>query len=171
MLIEDYSTLIKIKRGKYNEKEIQPRFCQIDTSSQTPDVIHKHPNEYRQDTHTIRTEFSKNGIKTILCTKDNSVGIDEVKKRLKVVNEGDSSFPRLFVSRECKGVIREFSLYSWDAFSSAKVSEKNEMVNRPKKKDDHFMDVIKYEAIKMKIDTGIELEQKSYQEQYPGMGY
>tara|TARA_R110002012_G_scaffold315173_1_gene528627 strand:+ start:452 stop:1930 length:1479 start_codon:yes stop_codon:yes gene_type:complete len=171
MLISDFSNLIKSKRGKNNAKIIEPRFCQIDTSSQTPDVIHKHKDEYREDTHTIRSEFSHNGIDTILCTKDNSTGIDEVKSRLKVVKKNDAYFPRLYVSNECKGVIWEFSRYSWDSFSSAKVSEKNEMINRPKKKDDHFMDILKYECIKMKLDAGVDEDYHQYQEQYAGMGY
>jgi hypothetical protein len=45
------------------------------------------------------------------------------------------------------------------------------MLNRPKKKNDHFMDIIKYECIKMRNDVGSVDEYEEYEDQYEGMGY
>lgn len=174
MIIADFARIIKLKRGKNKNGMINPLYCQIDTSSMKPDVIHKHPDEDREDTHTIRLEFFKNGIETILCTKDNAMGINEVKKRLKVVKTESGEIkrmPKLYVFNTCKGVIWEFSRYSWDSYTSAKVSEKNEILNRPLKKNDHFMDIIKYECLKMRNDIGHEDPEEVYEEQYEGMGY
>ena len=173
MLVADFSRLIKMTRSNGN-KSIAPLYCQIDTSSQVPDVLHKHPDEDREDTHTIRLEFMRNGIETILCTKDNAVGIGEVKKRLKVVKTADGTIkkaPKLKIFKTCAGVMWEFSRYSWDSYSSSKAEEKNEMLNRPIKKNDHFMDIIKYECLKMRNDIGLQIETEEYVEQYPGTGY
>lgn len=168
MLVKDYSRLIHYKRQK-----LVPAFCQIDTSSQKPDVITRHPDEDQENVHTVRMEFMRCGIQTILCTKDNNIGINAVKERLKVVKtrNGDiKRMPTLYVFNDLKGVIWEFSRYSWDSYATAKMEEKNELVNKVKKKDDHFMDIIKYECIKVKSDP---IEDEIYIERtiYDGMGY
>lgn len=169
MIIRDYALLIKHKRGK-----VIPDFTQIDTSSMKPDIISSHPDEDRENVHTVRMEFFNCGIETILCTKDNAVGIESVKKRLKVVKnkEGEiKRMPKLYVFNNCKGVIWEFNRYSWDSFSSAKIEERSEMKNKPMKKDDHFMDILKYECIKLKNDLGTEVEQQQDEALYDLMGY
>ena len=174
MIVADFSRLIKLKRGKHKGSMINPLYCQIDTSSMKPDVIFKHPDEDREDTHTVRMEFLRNGIETILCTKDNAIGVGEVKNRLKIVKTLGGEIkkaPSLLVFKNCKGVIWEFSRYSWDSYTSAKISEKNDILNRPKKKDDHYMDIIKYECLKMKNDMGLHIETFDYVENYPGTGY
>lgn len=150
MLIRDYSILIKGKRGK-----LRPVFTQIDTSSMKPDVITRHPDEDQDNTHTVRLEFLRCGIETILVTKDNAIGIDAVKSRLKVVRLPDGTVkkkPSLYVFDDLIGVHWEFTRYSWDSFASDKIAERREIVNRPLKKDDHIMDIIKYECIKLKTE-------------------
>jgi phage terminase large subunit-like protein len=174
MVISDYARMIKNIRGSNKKGPILPLYCQIDTSSQKPDVINKHPDEDQENAHTIRQEFYRNGIETILCTKDNSIGLGEVKKRLKVVKTVDGTIkrmPLLYVFNTCKGTLWEFGRYSWDSYQSSKIEEKNEMLNRPKKKNDHFMDIIKYECIKMRNDVGSVDEYEEYEDQYEGMGY
>lgn len=174
MVIADYSRMIKNIRGVNRQGMIKPAFCQIDTSSNVPDVIHKHPDEDQENAHTIRLEFFRNGIETILCTKDNSVGIGEVKSRLKVVKNIEGvikRMPKLYVFNTCKGTIWEFSRYSWDSYSTDKMKEKNEMLNRPLKKNDHFMDIVKYECIKMRNDMGLQETTEEYESQYGAMGY
>tara|TARA_R100000458_G_scaffold23150_2_gene20714 strand:+ start:619 stop:2103 length:1485 start_codon:yes stop_codon:yes gene_type:complete len=153
MLIEDYARLIKAKRnGTY------PIYCQIDTSSQTPDVIHKvhsETGEYQEDLHTIRREFDKCGISTILCSKDNNLGINAVKNRLKVVKTKDGVIkrnPKLYVFNNLSGIRYEFKRYSWQAYASDVIAEKKETLNTVNKKDDHFLDCLKYECIKILND-------------------
>jgi len=174
MLVADFARMIKLTRGHVKAFPIEPTFCQIDTSSMKPDVIFKHPDEYQDNAHTIRGEFSRNGINTILCTKDNAVGMGAVKERLKCVKnrEGDvKKPPSLYVFKTCTGVLWEFSRYSWDSYSSAKSAEKNEILNRPLKKDDHFMDIIKYEVLKMKNDTESSIHTEEYEPMFDLMGY
>lgn len=174
MIVADFARLIKMKRGIDRNGMIRPTYCQIDTASMKPDVIFKHPDEDREDAHTIRLEFHRNGIETILCSKDNAVGLGEVKKRLKVVKTSDGTVkraPLIYVFNTCKGVIWEFSRYSWDSYTSAKVSEKHDILNKPLKKDDHYMDIVKYECIKMRNDFGSIESTPEYEEMYNGMGY
>jgi len=177
MIIADFARLIRIKRGITKGGMIEPAWCQIDTSSMKPSVISYKANDETQDeTQTIRLEFFRNGISTILCSKDNAIGLNEVKKRLKVVKTNTGEIkrkPQLYVFNTCPGVLWEFSRYSWDSYSSAKISEKSELLNRVKKKDDHYMDVIKYECIKLKpiVDSPLQETTTEYVENYPGMGY
>lgn len=174
MIVADFARLLKMRRGKNRKGMIKPLYCQIDTSAMKPSVVYKHPEEDQEDNHTIRMELFRQGIETILCSKDNAIGISEVKSRLKVVKTADGTIkrgPKLKVFTTCTGVLWEFSRYSWDSYSSAAISEKNEMINRPLKKNDHYMDIIKYECIKMRNDIGRPVETVEYENQYDDMGY
>jgi len=168
MIIADYARMIITKRDG-----LKPLFCQIDTSSQKPDVIFRHPDEDQENNHTIRMEFQRNGIDTILCAKDNAMGINAVKKRIKVVKTISGEVkrkPKLYVFNDLTGVLWEFSRYSWDTYATAKMQDKKEMINKPLKKDDHFMDIIKYECIKMERQE-IESPEWIDDRKYGAMGY
>lgn len=170
MLVRDFALIIKHKRGNS-----PPSYTQIDTSAETPDVINVHRDEYQEDAHTIRQEFFNNGIETVLCTKDNAVGIDAVKSRLKVVKNRQGEIkrkPKTYVFNDLPGFIAEVLRYAWDSYATSKSGEKKEMINRPLKKNDHFMDVWKYECIKLKHDWGLEDETvEEAMDLYSAMGY
>lgn len=169
MIIKDFVRILKAKRAGQ-----VPKFCQIDTSSMKPDVIYKHPDEDQENSHTIRLEFFECGIETILCVKDNAMGIGCVKERLKVVKNslGDiKRAPMLYIFDDLDGVLWEISRYSWGSFATATASEKNEMINKPLKKDDHFMDILKYECIKLKTDLEDNVQMQEYVDMYGDMGY
>jgi hypothetical protein len=168
MLVRDFAALIRTKRAR-----LVPTFCQIDTSAMKPDVINRHPDEDQENVHTVRMEFHKNGISTILCSKDNAIGINAVKERLKIVKTAKGEikrYPTLYVFDDCKGIIKEFSRYSWDSYATAATSERKELINKPLKKDDHFMDILKYECIKIKSDP-VETAHVEDQTIYNSMGY
>lgn len=146
MPIPNYAKLLITERKGLKEIE----YCQIDTSSQAPIPSQKvHENDDQEDIYTLRSEFYKYGIETILVTKDNQVGISSVKQRLQV---GFDMSPKLLIFKDLEGVKYEISRYSWDMHTSSKVSEKSELINSPHKKDDHYMDILKYECIKRKLD-------------------
>lgn len=169
MLIKAFAMMIKQNRGN-----LVPDFCQIDTSSMKPDVITVHPDEDQDNVMTVRLEFHNNGIETVLVSKDNAVGINAVKERLKTIKTKEGEIkrkPTMYVFSDLNGVLWEFSRYSWDSYTSTKIAEKKELVNNPLKKDDHFMDIIKYECLKIKLEIGDNVEQKDYKEMYGDMGY
>ncbi len=168
MLVSDFSILIKHKRSK-----LVPEYTQIDTSSMKPDVIYKNPEEDQTDVNTVRLEFQRCGISTVLVTKDNATGIDAVKGRLKISKNIEGLVmrkPKLVLFDDLPGINWEFTRYSWDSYASDKISEKKELINSPKKKDDHFMDILKYECIKRKFRLDLERPEE-YEEQFEGMGY
>lgn len=156
MIVQDFARLIKMKRNK-----IAPKYCQIDTSSMKPDIITKHSEEDQEDVNTVRLEFFKHGIETILVTKDNAVGISAVKERLKTVKTISGEIkrnPMLYVFDDLKDVIWEFERYSWGSYLSSKTEERKESVNQPLKKDDHYMDLVKYECLKLKTDIAVQIK-------------
>jgi len=170
LYIGDFAKMIHIKRNK-----IVPLYTQIDTSSMIPDVINKATGEEQEEVHTIRREFYKAGIECVLVTKDNALGIGEVKRRLKVVKTLDGTIkrkPKLYFFDDLAGINWEIVRYSWDSYASARISERNETLNRPKKKNDHFMDIIKYQCIKLLLDyRPIDYEEAGHVELFSGMGY
>lgn len=170
MLVRDFASLIKHRRQK-----IAPVYCQIDTSSMKPDVINIHPDEDQLNAHTIRMEFMNCGIDTILCAKDNAIGIEAVRGRLKTVKTADGTVkrkPKIFIFDDLDGIHWEFTRYAWDSYSSSKIQEKKEMINKPLKKNDHFMDVIKYECIYLKTNFGSDdYVAPETREMFQGMGY
>ena len=169
MLIKDFARMIKAKRNGFS-----PEFTQIDTSSMIPNVIYRHPDEDQANVHTVRLEFTNCGIETILCTKDNAMGLGAVKERLKMVKTKEGVIkrhPLLYVFDDCDQTIWEFTRYSWDSYGSPKISEKKEIVNKPLKKNDHFMDILKYECIKLKLDVSDEPLFHEAPTMYDKMGY
>jgi hypothetical protein len=174
MLVSDFAKLILQKRGS-----LHPDMCLIDTSGETPDVIVKSPYEYQNKSITINSEFKRAGIDTTLVPKDNNVGINEVKKRLKYLIGSDGktliSPPKIyFCSTECKEVDREFMMYSWDSYLSSQAGERKEMVNKVLKKDDHYMDLIKYICLKLFLGNPENKRKEYYQptvELIEGTGY
>ena len=174
MLVSDFAKLILQKRGS-----LHPDMCLIDTSGETPDVIVKSPYEYQNKSITINSEFKRAGIDTTLVPKDNNVGINEVKKRLKYLIGSDGktliSPPKIyFCATECKEIDREFMMYSWDSYLSSQAGERKEMVNKVLKKDDHYMDLIKYICLKLFLGNPENKRKEYYQptvELIKGTGY
>ena len=148
MVISEFAALIKEKRA-YKGKEIKPRYCQIDTSSQMP-IPMKGFGENVQEDFTIRTEFAKAGIPTILCQKDNSIGIAAVKKRLMFNKTAtQKNIAGLYIFSTCTTTVFELRRYSWASHMSAKVEERKGEMNAIQKKNDHLCDIIKYQCIKL----------------------
>jgi len=173
MLIRDFALLIKNSRKEMG-KSIKIDWCQIDTSAMKPDVINIHPDEEQTNVNTVRREFTRNKIDTILCIKDNSVGLDAVRSRLKILRNSEGKVlkkPRFYFFKDLLGTHEQISKYVWESYSSSMVTDRKEMTNKPRKKDDHFCDILKYEAIK-RINKQEE-DKFQYQETeiYEGIGY
>jgi len=174
MIVEDFAKLIHGYKMTRNQITYKPTYTQIDTSSMRPEVSYRRPDEGQEDIQTIRLAFLKSGVPTILVSKDNAVGINAVKGRLKFLRGGDGKMatrPTLMVFDDCRGTCWEFMRYSWDSYMSANTSERNEVLNRPMKKDDHYMDIIKYECIKMANENKQFVPKGTYVPRFPEMGY
>jgi len=182
MIISEFAHLIKQIRGK-----LQIEYTQIDTSANSKIPSQQvHEEEDQENVYTLRSEFQKYGIFTILVSKDNQVGITEVKTRLKYTETMEESVEfkfisskkiptegaRLYVFNDLKGTDWEFKRYAWDSYISSRISERKEQVNDVVKKDDHYMDIMKYECIKRKIDRELlKPQQNNYNYSNKLMGY
>ena len=60
-----------------------------------------------------------------------------------------------YVFNNLSGIRYEFKRYSWQAYASDVIAEKKETLNKVNKKDDHFLDCLKYECIKILNDYEI----------------
>lgn len=97
-------------------------------------VIDPHARDRSKQTgRSDQSEFTKNGIYTILGQNAVQAGINEVKQRLK---DG-----KLVVNSNCRHLIQEFRLYRWKEPSN-RVEKDPEPV--PIKKDDHALDALRY---------------------------
>lgn len=175
MLVKDFCRLILNSRkqigiGKFAKVE----YCQIDTSSMAPDVINIHPDEDQTNVHTVRREFQRHGIETILCMKDNSIGIGQVKARLKTVKTASGKVkrkPSIYFFKDLHGTNDQMSKYVWEGYATEKSKERKEQMNRPKKKNDHYCDIIKYECLKRLIKKPVEEFYQEPDDLYDGIGY
>jgi PBSX family phage terminase large subunit len=89
-------------------------------------------------------EMRNQGVQTKNAKKDVIEGIQKVKARMKVQGDG---FPRLFISRACRNLVKELGLYSW---ASPKMGRSE--LEEPVKANDHAMDALRYMV--MEIDKG-----------------
>lgn len=72
-------------------------------------------------------------------------GVERVKEWLKLRDEGRGRGmqPKLFVTSNCRNVIREFNTYRVKD-QTEKVAERRDPKEEPRKKDDHTMDALRY---------------------------
>jgi phage terminase large subunit-like protein len=97
-------------------------------------IIDPHARDRSKQTgRSDQSEFTKNGIYTILGQNNVQTGIDAVKQRLK---DG-----KLVIQSNCENLIREFKIYRYKEQSKRIESE---VSAEPIKKDDHCLDALRY---------------------------
>lgn len=97
-------------------------------------VIDPHARDRSKQTgRSDQSEFTKNGIYTILGQNAVQAGINDVKTRLR-----DNT---LSVSSNCRYLIREFHTYRWKEMSHRIEQDQQP---EPIKKDDHLLDALRY---------------------------
>jgi len=72
-------------------------------------------------------------------------GIEMISERLRI--QPGTGKPKLFIFSSCKNIIKEFEGYEWDDKRSDEVDAP---VEKPKKKNDHLMDGLRYFAMMYK---------------------
>lgn len=97
-------------------------------------IIDPHARDRSKQTgRSDQSEFTKNGIYTILGQNNVQTGIDAVKQRLK---DG-----KLVIQSNCENLIREFKIYRYKE-QSKRIEQ--EISAEPIKKDDHCLDSLRY---------------------------
>ena len=91
----------------------------------------------------IRKELMKHGIYCQRGSSDPYLGKQRIKHALKPFYSHlkGTEIAQLHISSDCRNVINEFQHYIWDNY---KRSDEYNLKERAKKKDDHFMDCLRY---------------------------
>lgn len=136
LLIKEYADVIKQKEGNLH-KRIAYRL--IDTSARVEDPI---------TGLDFQQEFARYGIITRVVRKsEKSIdsGIQKVSEGLQFLEhpyKPGKFFPRILIFDNLYSTRYEFKHYVWDDY--ARNREKHDIKDKPRKKDDDIMDVIKY---------------------------
>jgi hypothetical protein len=117
-------------------------------ASLTPMIRLIDPHADKEDTlaggFNVRKELMRHGVFTQRGNSDPILGKDRIRQMLKprwsVMSRKE--VPQLFVSSYCKQTIFEFQHYIWDEY--ARNREEFNAKETAKKKNDHFMDCLRY---------------------------
>jgi len=92
----------------------------------------------------VRKELMKFGIFTTRANTDSFLGRNRIKQALipRYSKMAGTEVPRLRVTRNCTQTIYEFTHYIWDEYARGR--DDLDPKQRPKKKNDHMMDNLKY---------------------------
>lgn len=131
MDIEQIAHAINVQEG-----EMKPKVRLIDPHND------KDPGTF--GTKNIRQELMKYGIYCERANSDPQLGKSRIRAALKprYSNLLKSEVPQLRVSRDCTQTIHEFQHYIWDNYRRNK--EEYGLKEQVKKKNDHFMDCLRY---------------------------
>ena len=101
--------------------------------------------------HSIQSEYAQHGVSIALGNNDVEAGINLV---VQMLNNG-----RLFITRNCVNLIREFHKYRWQVWASTKAKDDRNAKEQPHKKDDHALDALRYGVASRPIlEDKVELE-------------
>lgn len=92
----------------------------------------------------VRKELMKHGIYCSRANNSFDLGISHIRDGLKPEYSHlyGKSIPRLRISRNCPRLIYEFQHYLWDEYTMR--PEDHSEKQKPKKKNDHFLDCLRY---------------------------
>lgn len=127
LIISDLAAKIKEKMGD----RFPPIMSIADTSLNTPQSI-----SGMSEAQELSLKY---GIYITEAHKDIQSGILKVTSLL---NPGDGKLPSLFITENCRNLIRELKHYVWDEWTRRK--DKYDPKEKPRKKDDHLVDAMRY---------------------------
>ena len=143
-LIDEYKGNDKtIEENAFGIKLLESKYPQgISTRLIDPSSVIRDPISKKQ----TRKEYTRHGLNTVLADNQIMLGIEKVWEMLKKNADG---IPGLYVFRTLTNFLDEIAHYSWD-----KVRGNNEVTRKDKPKlhqKDHFMDCLKYIALRGEI--------------------
>jgi len=124
---------------------------------------------------TVYDELADNGIHCSLASKDVDSGIIRLRAAFEwnALLKPDRPMayrveppalptggPGLHISRDCRMVRHQMARYVWPSYMTARARENNDAPRRPRKKDDDFVDLLRY----------FEVEEPQYVEVHPSGG-
>lgn len=98
-------------------------------------------NRGQLDGQTVASEYSNHGVHIGPGNNSVDAGINRVAQYFAV----DEKYgPGIYIDPSCRELIREARTYRWDEWASRKMETQKEPKTKPKKKDDHAMDDLRY---------------------------
>lgn len=127
-IISDLAQKIKVKMGT----RWPPNLAVIDTSSHIVQSI-----SGQSVSEKLLHEY---GLYTIPAHKDIQAGRIKINEYL---DPGDGKKPKLYITENCRNLIREIRHYIWDDWAYRR-RDKLDPKEKPVKKDDHLLDCLRY---------------------------
>jgi phage terminase large subunit-like protein len=92
----------------------------------------------------VRKELMKYGVACSRANNDFDFGISRIRESLRptFIHLINASIPRLRIHPSCRRTIYEFQHYIWDEYTMR--PEEHDPKNKAKKKNDHFIDCLRY---------------------------
>lgn len=91
---------------------------------------------------SIWEEYVKYGIPINLANNDVSAGIIRTARYIRT--KGANGKPRLVITEDCVELIRELKRYRWSTYANKTIQDRNNLQEKPHKKDDHACDSLRY---------------------------
>lgn len=132
MLVSDHARIVREIEGALG---LEPTYRVGD-----PSIV----NRNAVNGQSVQTEYANHGIFIQPGNNEMGVGINRI-------NEWFNS-NRLYISDRCTHLKKEIKSYRWDEYTSRKTSTRKDPKARPKKKDDHAMDALRYGVMSRPFD-------------------
>jgi len=153
-IVSNHAKMIKsLSRVKVDGQIIDDHFAYtvIDPSTHAKNKVSKDGVSF-----SVSDEYLDHGIATIAAQNDVIAGINRVKEYLKIDTEHYHPYkqmdgepvkgaPHLYVFSSCTELVEEIQQYKWkQAFGTNTNTEADDIKERPRKKNDHLVDTLRY---------------------------
>lgn len=153
-IVSNHAKVIKeLSRVKVDGQVIDDHFAYsvIDPSTHAKNKVSKEGVSF-----SVADEYLEYGIPTIAAQNDVIAGINRVKEFLKIDPEHYHPYrqldgepirgaPHLYIFSSCTELIEEVQQYKWkQAFGTNTNTEADDIKERPRKKNDHLVDCLRY---------------------------
>jgi phage terminase large subunit-like protein len=113
-----------------------------------PSIFNRNP----LDGQSVGSEYATHGIYIGPGNNDVDAGINRLASMFYVHPDFG---PKIYIDRSCRALIRELRTYRWDEWATRKAETQKEPKTKPKKKDDHAADALRYMAMtRPETDSG-----------------
>lgn len=92
---------------------------------------------------SVWEEYVRHGVPIMLANNDIEAGVIRVRRYMNTILEADGK-PMWLVTSDCENLIWELGRLPWDNFANKKIAARHNKKEKPKKKDDHACDSLRY---------------------------
>lgn len=130
LLVKDHAAAVKIIEA--SNRNLIPAYRIGD-----PAIVHRNP----LDGQSVASEYASHGIIIGPGNNDVDAGINRVASLFHI---HETLGARIYIDPSCRALIKELRTYRWDEWATRKAETSKEPKTKPKKKDDHAADALRY---------------------------